>query len=110
MLPAIGTDQPGDHVEDGGLAGAVRAEQTDRLAATERERHILDDEAALEGAAQAARHEPVLARARPSAAARPRWLRRGVAPDAVRVHGAAIHVGDPAGERRLRSLRPAAAA
>ena len=29
----VGRDQPGDHVEDGGLAGAVRAEQPDRLAA-----------------------------------------------------------------------------
>lgn len=30
---AIGLDQAGDHVEHGGLAGAVRAEQADRFAA-----------------------------------------------------------------------------
>jgi len=32
---AIGLDQTGDHVEDGGLAGAVRAQQTHRLAAAD---------------------------------------------------------------------------
>ena len=32
-MPAVGLHQPGDHVEDGGLAGAVRAQQADRLAA-----------------------------------------------------------------------------
>src|SRR5204863_836940 len=32
---AIGLDQAGDHVEHGGLAGAVRPEQTDRLAAAD---------------------------------------------------------------------------
>ena len=32
---AIGLDQAGDHVEHGGLAGAVRAEQADRLAAAD---------------------------------------------------------------------------
>ena len=57
----IGADQPGDHVEDGGLAGAVRAEQPDRLAAAKRQRHVVDHEPSLEGAPQAARDEPVLA-------------------------------------------------
>ena len=32
-MPAIGLDQPGDHVEHGGLAGAVGPEQSDGLAA-----------------------------------------------------------------------------
>ena len=31
--PGVRLDQPGDHVEHGGLAGAVGAEQADRLAA-----------------------------------------------------------------------------
>ncbi len=45
-LAAIGLDQPGDHVERGGLAGAVRPEQADRLAAPHVEAHVLDDLAA----------------------------------------------------------------
>ena len=32
---AVGLDQPGDHVEDRGLAGAVGPEQPDRLAAAD---------------------------------------------------------------------------
>src|SRR5262249_21059545 len=47
---AVGGDQPGDHVEHRGLAGAVRAEQTDRLAAAHVEAHALDDLAADEAA------------------------------------------------------------
>ena len=39
----VGLDQAGDHVEDRGLAGAVRAEQADRLAARHREAGIVDD-------------------------------------------------------------------
>ena len=35
-LALVGLHQPGDHVEDGRLAGAVRAEQADRLAAPHR--------------------------------------------------------------------------
>jgi len=31
----VGLDQAGDHVEHGGLSGAVGAEQADRLAATD---------------------------------------------------------------------------
>ena len=32
-MAAFGLDEPGDHVERGGLAGAVWSEQADRLAA-----------------------------------------------------------------------------
>ncbi len=45
---AVGLDQAGDHVEHGGLAGAVRAEQADRLAAAHIERDALDHRAAAE--------------------------------------------------------------
>src|SRR5688572_20298627 len=45
---AIRLDQPGDHVEHRRLAGAVRAEQADRLAAPHVEAHALDHFAATE--------------------------------------------------------------
>ena len=60
--PGIGADQPGNHVEDGGLAGAVRSEQADRLAAAERQRYILHHKPPLEGASQPARYQPILTR------------------------------------------------
>ncbi len=43
---AIGRDEPGDHVEDRRLAGAVRAEQADRLAGAHGEGRVLHDGAA----------------------------------------------------------------
>ena len=49
--------QPGDHVEAGGLAGAVRAEQPDRLAGAHADRHAVDDLAALVALGQAARDQ-----------------------------------------------------
>ena len=45
---AVGVDQAGDHVEHRGLAGAVRAEQADRLAAPHVERDALHHHAAAE--------------------------------------------------------------
>src|SRR5690606_29002576 len=45
--PAVRGDQPDDHVEAGGLAGAVRPEQADDLAAGDVERDVLDDLAAV---------------------------------------------------------------
>jgi hypothetical protein len=42
----IGLDQADDHVEAGGLAGAVRAEQADDLAAVDRQADIAHDLAA----------------------------------------------------------------
>ncbi len=47
-LALVGLDQPGDHVEHRGLAGAVRPEQPDRLTAPQREAHALHDLAADE--------------------------------------------------------------
>ena len=44
----VGLDQPGDHVEHRGLAGAVRPEQADRLAAPHVQAHALHDLAAAE--------------------------------------------------------------
>ena len=43
----IGLDQPDDHVETGGLAGAVRAEQADDLAAVDGQTDVTHDLAAL---------------------------------------------------------------
>ena len=40
---AVGLDQPGDHVEHGGLAGAVGTQQADRLAAAHMDADALDD-------------------------------------------------------------------
>ena len=56
----VRTDQPGDHIEHRGLAGAVGAEQADRLAAANRQRDVLHHDARLEGAPQPTRDEPVL--------------------------------------------------
>src|SRR4029078_11710448 len=44
----VGWDQAGDHVEHGGLAGAVRPEQTDGLAAGNVEAHAAYDGPLLE--------------------------------------------------------------
>ena len=55
---AVGLHQAGDHVEDRGLAGAVRAEQADRLAARHREAGVVHHRAAAVGLGEAARHQP----------------------------------------------------
>ena len=47
--PSSAADQAGDHVEHGGLAGAVRAEQADGLAAAQFEADAAHDGALLEG-------------------------------------------------------------
>ena len=39
----VSLDQARDHVEHGGLAGAVRAEQTDRLATAHIDAHAMDN-------------------------------------------------------------------
>ena len=46
-LPGGGADQAGDHVEGGGLAGAVGAEETEDLAAVDGHVDALDDAAPL---------------------------------------------------------------
>src|SRR5690606_14604491 len=50
----VGLDQADDHVETGGLAGAVGAEQADYLAAVDRQGDILHDLAGLIGLGQMA--------------------------------------------------------
>ena len=57
----VGLDQPGDHVEDGGLAGAVRAEQADRLAAPHIKRDALHHGAAGEAFLHTVRGEVTVA-------------------------------------------------
>ena len=73
---AIGLDQPGDHVEHGGLAGAVRAEQADRLAAADIDADAAHDLAGAETLFHAV-HGEIAGRAA-AAAARPwrDWLAR----------------------------------
>src|SRR4029079_9607627 len=44
----VGGNETGDHIEHGGLARAVRPEQSDRLAAAEVETNAADDGALLE--------------------------------------------------------------
>ncbi len=58
---AVGLDQPGDHVERGGLAGAVRSEQADRLAAPDIEADVLDDLASAVALFEAVGREIVVA-------------------------------------------------
>ena len=41
-MTTVGTDKAGDHVEDRGFAGAIRAEQSDCFAPTHVERHASD--------------------------------------------------------------------
>jgi len=56
-LAAIGLDQTDDHVERGGLAGTVGAQQADDFAAAQFKRDILDHLAALVALAQALRSQ-----------------------------------------------------
>ena len=53
--------QADDHVERRGLAGAVRTEQSDGLAAAQFDRHVADDRALSIGLADAARRQPLAA-------------------------------------------------
>ena len=57
MRAAVGGDQPDDHVEARGLAGAVRAEQPDDFAARDVERHVVHDRARLVALLQARRRQ-----------------------------------------------------
>ncbi len=75
---AIGLDQAGDHVEHRGLAGAVRAQQTDRLAAADIDADAAHDLAGAETLFHAMHSQ--IARPRAPAAARraaPLVLARG---------------------------------
>ena len=87
---AVGLDQAGDHVEHRGLAGAVRPEQADRLAAPHIERDALDHHAAAEallhamggeiGVADGLPAVAVAARARPPAGCALALAWRAIAP------------------------------
>ena len=57
----IGRDQAGDHVEAGGLAGAVGAEQADHLAALERQADRTHHRALVEALADAGDDKPLAA-------------------------------------------------
>ena len=46
-LALVAGDQADDHVEGGGLAGAVRAQQADHFAAADLQRNVLDHLAGL---------------------------------------------------------------
>ncbi len=116
----VGGDQPGDDVEAGRLAGAVRAEQTDHLAALHRYADIAQHRAALEALAETA----------PDQAAHNRAARDGAAPDGaaivghqtrplrqpirtgiarlIRQHGTADPITDPGGDPRC-AVNPGAA-
>jgi two-component system nitrogen regulation response regulator GlnG len=55
--PGIDRDQAGDHVEAGGLAGAVGAQQAGHLAATQPQAHALDHGTAAERLADVVDHQ-----------------------------------------------------
>ena len=63
--PSSAGNQPGDHVEHGGLAGAVRPEQSDRFAAADVEADAADDGALLEALDHGADGQPAGARIGP---------------------------------------------
>src|SRR6266850_1430904 len=88
-------DRADDHVEAGGLAGAVRAEQSDHLAAADLERHVLHHGARLVALAQALRAQA--ARAVGSCRAGLAHVHRGILP---------IFPAASAGWSRARGLRP----
>ena len=99
----VGLDQTGDHVEHRGLAGAVRAEQADRLALAHVKAHALDHLAADEGLFHAVHGKKALAVAQRraiavGAAARPR---RGRCP----LVGAANRLALPPRHGRRRCCR-----
>ena len=71
IVPLVGLDQPGDHVEHGGLAGAVRPEQSDRLAAPQRQAHALHDLAADEALLDAVDRQRSRSHRRPPRAGAP---------------------------------------
>jgi hypothetical protein len=60
--PAVRRDQPGDHVEDRGLAGAVGPKQTDRFAAADIEACALHHLAIAEGLLDGVRGQIALRR------------------------------------------------
>src|SRR3546814_138558 len=74
----IGRDQTGDDIEAGRLAGAVRSEQADDLAAVQRQRHAPEHRPLLEPLAEVLRHEALVVgdelRHRPRLPTAPVWM------------------------------------
>jgi hypothetical protein len=66
----IGRDEPGDDVEAGGLAGAVGAQEADRLAALDRDRDVAQNRPLLEAFAEVAGDQPSIVGDQPDGAAR----------------------------------------
>ena len=66
----VGSHQADDHVEGGGLAGAVRPQQPDRLAAAERDRDVPHHRPLLVGLADAACDQAAAAGQHPEGGAR----------------------------------------
>ena len=79
----VGAQQAGDDVEAGGLAGAVGAEQPDRLAAAHLQADVAQHVAALELLAEIVRGEPLRSRP-PGCGCRDGALRAGAARRAAR--------------------------
>ena len=60
----VGFDETGDHIEDRRLAGPVRPQQTDRLAASHRKAYVLHHHSAAIALAEAMHRENPLAAGR----------------------------------------------
>ena len=86
----VGFDQAGDHVEDGRLAGAVRPEQADRLAAPHRKADVLHHRAAAIALAEVMHGENALTAAVRASGADPVALARN-------------HLSPARGARRVRA-------
>src|SRR5215472_15655393 len=73
---ALGLDQAGNHVERGGLTGAVRAQQTDRLAAPHVEADAVDHPPSTVGLFKVVRGQIALRGLLPRRWLPRRWLPR----------------------------------
>src|SRR5262249_23830065 len=93
----VGLDEPGDHVEHGGLAGAVGAEESYCLAAAHVEARALDYLAAPEGLLDPMHRKIIglgaarVAPRRPAPRLGQRDRRVDMAPDYRRVHSPQVH-------------------
>ena len=105
-LALVDRHQPGDHVEAGGLAGAVGAEQSDRLAGADAERHAVHHLSALVALGQAVGDQGALELVGIGTQRRRRRLRLRPARHARNQGHAVLHYGSgPMPIRLLRSGR-----